>query len=150
MHTGVCFSCLFALSPSDIASPSLPRTQKMIPPLNAQRTTAKSPKAIHDVLDVLQKFGCPAYFITPLKESELLAQMPIPELKYTTDETTGSCSVTGAAYLLGPSLERIGFLKNDQFVYTLCYSDQNTPETVPALLQKLCDLRGWTLTICAD
>ena len=122
----------------------------MIPPLNAQRTTAKSPKSIHDVLDVLQSFGCPADLIMPLKESELLAQMPIPELKYTADETTGSCSVTGAAYLLGPSLERIGFLKNDQFVYTLCYSDQNTRETVSALLQKLCDLRGWTLSISSD
>ena len=76
----------------------------------------------------------------------MLAEMPVPELKYHTDETTGSCSVTGATFLLTPSLEKIGFMKNELHTYTFCFSEQFTPETISALLQKLCDLRGWNLT----
>ena len=45
--------------------------------------------------------------------------MPKPQLKYIVDEESGSCCVTGATFLLSPSLEKkIGFMKNDQNVYT--------------------------------
>ena len=147
MLTGVCSSFLITLSPAHFALPSLARTQKKIPPLNAQRTTAKSPKGILDVLDLLQSFGCPASLIAPLKESDLLKEMPTPELKYSTDVETGSCTVTGAAFLLGPSIERIGFVKNEMNVYTFCYTDLMTPDTICTLLQKLCDKRGWNLSV---
>ena len=74
--------------------------------------------------------------------------MPKPQLKYIVDEESGSCCVTGATFLLSPSLEKkIGFMKNDQNVYTLCFDDSRTPDITSALLQKLCDQRGWDLVI---
>ena len=71
--------------------------------------------------------------------------MPIPEIKYEVDETTGSCSVTGATYLLSTSLAKIGVERNHQNAHVLCFTDELTQETIPHLLQKLCDLRGWNL-----
>ena len=129
------------------AQPSSSPAQKKIPPLNAQRTTAKSPKGILETLDVLQSFGAPAELIMTLRESDMLQLMPVPELEYHTDETTGSCCVTGATYLLSPSLEKVGFIKNDQMVYSLCFDDTHMPDNIPKNLQKLCDLRSWDLTM---
>lgn len=107
-----------------------------IPPINAQRATAKSPKAVRAILEVLRAHGAS----TP--DESLIDHMPVPKLTLRTNEEMGYCFVKGQIFHLQPSLERIGFVKT-QAGLSLTYDAEKDLQYVARNIEKLCQLRGW-------
>ena len=119
-----------------------------IPPLNAQRVNPKSPVGIVKCLDVLQRFGANPAHIATLKASPLLQDMPMPQIRYYTDESTNSGILKGATFNLEMSLLKIGFSKTEASIWTIGFDDdENTREFVLDHLQTLANVKGWSLMI---
>ena len=110
------------------------------PPLNAQRATAKSPKAVRDILAVLRKHGA----TTP--DEAPIDMMPVPKITLRTNEELALCFVIGQAFHLQTSLEKIDFIKT-QTGHVLNYDNERDAEYVSHHFEKLCQLRGWDYKI---
>ena len=62
------------------------------------------------------------------------------------DNGDGTCLLTKHTWLLGASLNKIGFMKNESGGYALVYDEaEQTPDKVKANLEALAAFRGWEL-----
>ena len=93
---------------------------------------------------MLNSFGANC---SSLKDSPLLETMATPKIAAAVDPASGTCRVTGAAFLLQTSLEKIGFAKCDGGAFILYFDNLRTAEFVSHHLTRLCEVKGWDLTL---
>ena len=119
-------------------------SSQWIPTINGHRITAKSPQALRECLDIIIS-KAPHLASRNLKDDPRIDAMPRQQLKFQ-DNGDGTCLLSKHNWLLGASLNKIGFMKNESGEYALVYDDaEQTPEKVWANLEALTAFRGWDL-----